>query len=550
MPNEGAASKYIKRYGFLKDQYKKGFEAQQKDVSDYILTNRGFFPDSGQQPNQGDPSNTEIIDPEATRAVLIYAAGMQGGLTSPARPWARFKMQDPDLGKFGPVREWLNMVEKIFYSTYSQSNFYQAIYTDYIELVGFCTSCLVQEESFKTIINFRNQTAGTYFIQENQYGTVDTVYRLVPMIAKNIIQKFGEKNVRQAIKTSAEKNPYQFFDVVHAVQPNNEREPILINSQNKAFESVYFEPSVSQKLLMKSGFEDMPFHVARYSISGGDVYGRGPGFDEMGNVKQLQEMQETSYIALHKEIDPPMAGPSAMIDDMDTLPGGVTPWDGGQKPEKLYDVKLNISETEKKIERLQEKIKEGFFNDVFLMISNTPGIQPDTATAVMEKKEEKLMMLGPIIDRTIFEKLDPCIERSLGILWRGGYLPPPPEEMQDQEMDIEYISLLAQAQKLIGSSSLKALSGYVGELALIDESAVDKLNVDAAIDEYGDMVGVAPGVINDADTVDAIRQQRADQQQAMLEQQQMQEMVGGAKSLSETDTEGKNMLTDIAGAVQ
>ncbi len=546
--SEGKASKYTQRLTYLKNQYNQGWRDQQQDVSSYMLPNRGFFVDQGQIPNEGDQTNSQIIDSEATRAIMIFAAGMQGGLTSPSRPWLRLKMGDPDLSKFGPVKEWLSNVEKVLYAAYSQSNFYQAIYTDYIELIGFCTSCLYQESGINTVLNFKNQTAGSYYIQDNSMGIVDTVYRTIQMIAKNMMERFGDAN-RQPIKEAAKKNPYQFFKVAQAVQPNNERDIALIDGENKVYESVYFEPGESDNILLKSGFEENPFHVARYSLSGGDVYGRGPGFDEMPNTKQLQEMQRTTYIALHKEIDPPIVAPSSMIDNMDDLPGGITPWDGGEKPEKLYDVKLNISQTEGKIESLQQKIKEGFFNDIFLMISQSPGVQPLNDAELFARKEEQFTMLGPIIDRTIFEKLDPIVERSLGILFRGGFLPPAPEEIQGQQLDIEYISLLAQAQKSIGSTSLKQFGGYVAELASLNPNALDKLNIDEAINEFGDMVGVSPTVINSDDEVAEIREQRALQQQQLLEQQQTQEMVQGAKTLADTDTGSKNALTDIAGAV-
>lgn len=545
METTGKASEYIKRRKFLMDQYGQGWKNQHRDVSLFLLPNRGYFDDTS-NPNQGQETGDEIVDPEGTRSVMIFAAGMQGGLTSPARPWARFRMQDPGLNKYGPVKEWLNQVEKIFYAAYSQSNFYQVIYTDYIELIAFCTSCLLQEEGRNTVLNFRNQTAGTYYISTNSEGVVDTIFRDVPMIAKNIVERF--KKVPEKIQNSAKKDPYKFFTVCQAVLPNNEREIGFVDGMNKPFKSVYFQPDVSDNILLQSGYEENPFHVSRYDVSGADVYGRGPGFDQMPNVKQLQEMQQTKYLALHKDVERPMLVPPSMIDDYDDLPGGVTPWEGGARPEELYKPNVKIGELKEDIRDLQEKVREGFFNDIFLMISSA-GESYKNIPHIMEQKEEKLMMLGPIVDRTIYEKLDPIVERSLGILMRGGYLPPAPPEMDQQEMEIEYISILAQAQKRIGSSTLQEFGGYVAELATIKEDALDKMDFDQAIDEFGDMIGVSPKVIRDGDQVAEIREQRAQQQQTELEAQQIMDTIAGAKTLSETDTEGANALTDIAGVV-
>ncbi|MBU2652688.1 MAG: head-tail connector protein, partial [Bacteroidetes bacterium] len=463
----GDASEYNKRLKYLESQYGDGWKTKHQEITDFILPSRGYYQQT--PASQGRETSSQIIDPEATRAVMIFAAGMMGGMTNPSRPWIRVRMQDQDLSKYGPVKAWLDRVEKILYFAYSQSNFYQCIYTDYIELIGFCTSCLLQEAGKNTLLNFSNKTAGTYYIQANSEGLVDTTYVITPMIAKNMIERFGDR-CRQDIRTAAEKNPYQFFNVCHAVQPNDERKIGLIDGVNKMFQSVYFEPGQNDNILLKSGFEENPYHVSRYDTAASDVYGTGASFENLPNVKQLQEMQATEYIVIHKNAEPPVLVPSGMINDFDDLPGGITPWDGSTaKPERVYTVDSDISKMELKIEKLQTKITEGFFNDIFRMATSRPGVQPVNTAQIAQENEEKLILLGPLINRTIYEKLDPIVSRSLGILFRGGFLPPAPPEIQGQQLDTEYISLLAQAQKRIGSASLREFGAYVIELAMVKQ---------------------------------------------------------------------------------
>jgi len=180
------------------------------------------------------------------------------------------------------------------------------------------------------------------------------------------------------------------------------------------------------------------------------------------------------------------------------------------------------------------------------MISSQDRIQPETAREIQEKHEEKLLILGPVLERNQNELLDPLIDNVFEYALAANLFPPPPEEMQGQEINVEYVSMLAQAQKSVGIGSIDRLLGQVGGMAQFNPAILDKLKPDEIVDAYADMLGVAPSLIMANADVAIIRKQRAE---ALAKQQQLQAIQQGAetmKTMSETETpEGGNALDQI-----
>ncbi|MFH1090479.1 MAG: portal protein, partial [Pseudomonadota bacterium] len=269
MPEE-RHQKILRRLQALESQ-RSQWEALWREVSEYILPSRGFF--SGQTPNQGETRQDRILDGTATRAVRVLAAGLQGGLTSPARPWFRLGLADRELMSFSPVREYLDECERRLYGAFSRSNFYSAIHAVYTELSGFGTAVLYEEQDPAKGVSFKVITAGEYCLAEGHQGLVDTVYRKFWMTARQMVQRFGDR-VSTRVKDAAAANPDEFFLVVHAVQPRSDRRPGKADKADMEWESVYLEFDRSDGLLQAGGYEEFPFMAPRWGASGADVYGR------------------------------------------------------------------------------------------------------------------------------------------------------------------------------------------------------------------------------------------------------------------------------------
>ena len=168
-----------------------------------------------------------------------------------------------------------------------------------------------------------------------------------------------------------------------------------------------------------------------------------------------------------------------------------------------------------------------------------------TATEVAERHEEKLLMLGPVLERLHNELLSPLIDMTFTRMVEAGVLLPPPPELQGMELSVEFVSMLAQAQRAIGTNSVDRFVGNLGVVANMKPDVLDKFNGDAWVDAYADMLGVDPNMLVGGEQVAMIRENRnialaAKEQQAAIHQQALI-----AKDLSQAQTTEPSALTNV-----
>lgn len=523
-----------------------------RELSENILPRKGQFLET--KFNDGREKYNKIIDNTATLASRRLAAGMMAGVTSPARPWFKLGTPDADLNKFSPVREWLHDVQKIMMYTYSRSNVYNILHQLYAEKGVFGTGAMSLIEDAEDMVRGYQFTIGSYMVATSERLSVDTLYRDVPMTVLQVVNKFGYKNCSTAVKNLYDSKKYDaWIPVRHCVEPNSWRDPQYKDARNKSFISVYWEKGGdSEALLSVSGFDEFAIMAPRWEVSGADIYGNGPGAMCLGDVKQLQVQQKQKGKGIEKMVNPTMNAPvSAKNQVLTTLPGGVNFIDtisGGQKFEPAYSINPQIGELKEDMYEVQQRIKAAFYEDLFMMLAQSNRRQI-TAREIEERHEEKLLQLGPVLERENDELLDPLIDRTFSILMRNGKLPPPPKDLEGMDLKVEYISLMAQAQKAIGTASIERFAGFAGELSAVNPGVLDNVDMDETLVEYGDLVGVPPKLIRARNDVDRIRKANAQRQQQLEQAALTSEAIQGAKVLSETDTENKNALTDMVGGL-
>lgn len=547
MAAETKRQRFERRLAALKSE-RVNWEPTWRDLSEYFQPWRGRFVAS--DVNQGDRRNNKIVDNTGTLALRTLASGMMAGITSPARPWFKLEVPDPDLMESANVKRWLFDVEHRMRTHLARSNIYNTLHQTYTELGLFATGGMVIVEDDDDIFRGVPLTAGSFYIATNAAGMVDTVYREFKMTVRQMVDRFGYKNCSEQVQGMYDSGTLeQWVDVVHLVEPNDERDPDKRDNRNMKFRSVHYEPGSSgSELLSESGFEEFAGMFPRWDVLGEDVYGYGPGYEALGDCKALQTDQRMKGKAVAKMVDPPMNVPSTMKSKgrYSLLPGAVNYVDvannGNAKAEPAHNVNLPLNYVLEAIQDNQQRIKRAFFEDLFLMLAND-NRSNITAREIAERHEEKLLMLGPVLERLQSELLNPLIDRVFGILFRNGYLPDPPEELQGVELRVEYVSIMAQAQKLVGTGAIERLASFAGNLAGADPTVLDKIDTAQMIDEYGQAVSAPPRVIRSDEQVEEIRQQRAAREQAAQMAQSGQQAAQGAKLLSEADTGGDNALT-------
>ena len=531
---------------------RSSFDPHWRELSDFINPRGSRFLVT--DVNRDDRRNTKIVDPTATLAARTLSSGMMSGITSPARPWFKLATPDPDMMDYGPVKLWLEVVQRRMNEVFNKSNIYQSLPLLYASLGNYSTGAMAVLEDDSDVIRTMMFPIGSYYMANSARGSVDTCFRKFSMTVRQLVMEFGLNNVSDSVKGMWDSGNYEsWIEVIHAVYPNIDRDTAKLNSKNKPVKSVYYEVGGdSDKLLRESGFDEFPIMAPRWEVNGEDVYGSScPGMIALGQVKALQLEQKRKSQLIDKATNPPMVGPSSLRNQrVSLLPGDITYIDqvtgqDGFKP--AYLVNPNTADLLADIQDTRQIINSAYFVDLFMMLQNI-NTRSMPVEAVIEMKEEKLLMLGPVLERLNDECLNPLIDRTFSIMARKNLLPPPPDVLQGMPLRIEYISVMAQAQKSIGLSSLSSTVGFIGQLAQDKPEALDKLNVDQAIDAFAEMSGVSPTVIVPQEQVEQVREQRAQQQQ----QQQMVAMgmaaAQGAKTLSEAQTADPSVLTALSNA--
>lgn len=548
MPGDQPGTKrgYTKRLQALTQEV-QDWEEHWREISRFIIPRNGRFLDN--EHNDGSKRNQDILDSTGTRALRILAAGMMAGMTSPARPWFRLTTPDPELAERQPVKEWLHEVTERMRSVYARSNAYRALHASYEELGAFGTGPVLWMEDFNTVMRGYPMTAGEYRLAQDGRFVVDTLYRDFQMTVGQMVAEFGRKNVSDPVRNQYDNGNYDDWrKVVHAIEPRRDRDVSKKDAKNKPWRSVYFEPGGDKEhFLRESGFDEFPVTAPRWARVGNDVYGRSPGMEALPDVRQLQHEQKRKGLAIDLLTNPPVNAPAEMKGMVDTMPGGVNyteTADQGKYVQPVFQTGLDLNALFQDVAEVKQRINETFYADLFLMISNDQRSNI-TAREIQEQNEEKLLMLGPVLERLHSEQLDPLIDRTFSIMLRNGLVPPPPPELQGMDLKVEYVSMLAQSQKAVATQSLDRYVGMIGSLAQMDQRALDKMNTDQVVDSYSEMLGVPPDTVVGNDQAALIRQQRQQQQQQAQAMQGVQDTAEAAETLSKADTGGNNALTQM-----
>lgn len=563
-----------KQFQILKAQLeneRSSFKSHWQDLGEYIMPRRPRF--TVNDTNKGERRNLKIYDSTATLAARTLRSGMMSGVTSPARPWFRLTTPDPDLAENENVKNWLHICTDRMTAIFLKSNIYNVLPIVYGDMGTFGTAALAIEEDMESVIRGYPFSIGSYLISNDERGKVTVFVRDFRMTVRQLVNKFGrdEKgDIDWSVFSEMVRNQWEngmketWVDVTQVVKENPDFDPKKLHSKYKKFLSVYYESGTSlngstaiddtyDTFLSESGFDYFPVLCPRWEVTAEDVYGTEcPGMTALGDIKQLQTQTKRIAQALEKKVNPPMVGPTSLRNQKASiLPGDITysdARDGSQAFKPAHEINFQVSELQELQGEIRQRISRSFFEDLFLMLANSDR-RDITAREIDERHEEKLLALGPVLEQLNQDLLDPLIDITFRIMLKQGQVPPPPKELQGQDLKVEYLSILAQAQKVAGIGGIERFAQFVGQLAAQDPTAVDNVDIDKLVDVYGDLTSVPPAILRTPDQVAQIRTARQKQQQAKAQAEMMQQGSMAAKNLSQADTSGgagnSNALTDL-----
>lgn len=537
------------------------------EIAQFVQPTRSpFCPTIGTASQRSRAKPNKLNDGYGIRASEVMQNGMMSGLSSPSRPWFKTKHPDPAISKFHQVKQWNATVDQMMLDFMASTNLYGALKTGYGEIGRFGTEAGYIEEHWRRGAVVHPLTFGEYWLGIGDDLEPDTLLRWCPMTVRTLVGKYvadawdkrqlNWENVAPWVKQQWDAGSYDAsVNILHLCEPNPAWMPHEFGPRGMAYREVYWDPRDDRKdkVLRRGGVHEKPFWAARWDIAGSSPYGVGPGWNALADLKDLQVQKRRKGDATDAAVKPAMTAPASV--KLKTAPGSVTHVSQADKDliKSVYQVDYRAIEViGKDVQDCRGAVGEYFYIDLFLAITEMDGIQPRNNEEIFSRNEEKLAQLGPVIERVNGEKLAVGIDRVFGICSRRGMFPDAPEELHDVALEVDFISILAQAQRAVGLSITERSLGFLGNMSAKWPAVLDNVDEDAVALDYLSRTGFPADGIRDPRKRDAIRASRASEIAAKQAQEAMPSMAQGAQAaelLSRTDLRGQPLLDALVPGV-
>lgn len=512
----------LQRYESLKN-IRGYYEPVWKELVKYMAPFYGCFsPDE----KIGQRTMRYIFDHHAGHCIDTLVGGLSSYATSPALPWFRLVANDDSFKYDHEAQKWLGAVQSIIFDVLRKSNTYNSLHELYANLCIFGTAASIVVEDPVNVIHHHVLPVGSFCIQNNEKGEVDTLYREFILTAAQAVKEFGINQVSRAIRESYYRgNLENEFRFIHAIEPRADRNPASASNLDMPYASYYIELGNDEdKILRESGYPYFPCICPRWQVSGLEPYGISPAFNALPDVKQLQHVTYRKAELFDNLVEPPLQVPFNARQTPISLNSKAinyvasTASDQAIKP--ILQSTGNIDVVSNEVDKLHMRIEKAFFYDMFLMLQNFATTRK-TAAEVYGLKEEKMTILGPVVERLQQECQAPLINIPYTILQRAGALPEPPASIGGKSFDIEFEGLLAQSQKSVDINPINQFIATIQSLSASLPDVVDRIDPDGTVDILSNRFAIDAHLLRSKSDADAIRQQRAQIQQ------QQQELAAG-----------------------
>lgn len=504
------------------------WETHWQEIADFIVPRKNTITN---QKTPGQKRSVQVVDSTGIQSNELLAGALHGLLTNPNAFWFELTTGDVKLDREDDVRMFLQESTRSIHNVLNNSNFQTEIHELYIDICAFGTSCMYIEEDSRDTVRFSTKFIAEFMVEENSRGQVDQIYREWHWSATKLVQEFGITKVSKKVREAYEKGKEDKFCVHHAVYSREMVDP----NHRSAFKfiSQYTLPDCDHEL-KEEGYREFPYVVPRFTKAAGEKYGRSPGMNALPEVKTLNKMTETMIIGAQKVVDPPVQMPDdGFIMPIVVLPGGINYYRSGTqdfiKP-IFNDTRIDFGY--QAMDERRKRVRESFYVDQ-LQLQQGPQM---TATEVLQRTEEKMRLLGPMLGRQQSELLRPLIDRTFDIMVRQGKIDMTkiPTVLKGKKIDVKYSSLIAKSQRLAEGQNLLRVMEAVTPFANADASVLDNINGDQAFRVIADVYGLPQEVIRTQKEVDGKRKARAEAQQAALDQERARQQTDAAPKMADT----------------
>lgn len=527
-----------------------------QDLADFIQPMRGKWVVA--DIHRGNRRNQRIYDNTATIAARTLDSGMMSGITNPARPWFRVTVPDPDMAERDDIKAWCHVVQQRMFTVLGRSNAYTTLQQAYGDLGTFGTAAVMIEKDAESIVRFESFPIGSYFLGTDATHRVNVFAREFSMTVAQLVEQFPDAPYSLATQGLIQNKKWrESVQVAHLICPNAYHDASSARNSDMPFRSYYWEigsgreqegPHNAEGFLRVSGYQRFPVMGLRWEVGAGESYGTNcPGMTSLGDIRELQLLTKRYAQAVEKMVNPPMQAPAAMrnqrmsfgANDVTFVPVV------GQPIQPSQVVNVPLDHLLERIRTVAQRIDTAYFADLFLMMANDERAQRATATEIGVRQEEKLLALGPMLERLNDDGLNPMIDLVFDAMGEAGLFPEAPESMQGMDLKIEYVSIMAQAQRLVGVGGMERFANMTASLAAAMPDVLDVVNVERWGQRYGDMLGLDPDIVNSPEEVAAIREQRAAAQAEVQQAEAAKMQADAVQKLGSVRTDEPSLLNEM-----
>lgn len=488
------------------------------------------------QTSEGERRTEDLYDGTPMQAARALANALGAMLRPEGEDWHRIRAVEDADEATDEAKDWLADVDERMRAAFEapKARMRQALGEADGDLVVLGTAVIFIGEGDNNLLfqTLHLKDALPFF---GETGNPEGMFRDQRFTVRQAVARFGLEKLSEKIKQSHDNDKLdEYVNFVHAVVPREEGRVGALLARNLPWADLWIETD-AEKLVSSGGFHEFPFAIPRWDTSSGEEYGRSPGMIALPDSETAQAMGSTLLVAGQRAADPPLAVPDdSVFDAPNTHPGGLAYYDlesaraVGRIPIAPLDSGGNIPLTRDMQDDTRNQIWNAFFRNVLRLPVDGPEM---TATEIIERKEEFIREIGPVFGRMEPDYTAQVVERPFNIMLRAGAFLPIPEVLRGRNVRFEYQSPVKRLRQQIEAAAARAWAEEMVNLSQFKPEALDLINVDALGRFSAEAAGLPNDIVNSAEEVAALRQQRAEAQAAALQAQQLQQGVDAASTV-------------------
>tara|TARA_R100001230_G_C5651181_1_gene156324 strand:+ start:1 stop:912 length:912 start_codon:yes stop_codon:yes gene_type:complete len=283
---------------------------------------------------------------------------------------------------------------------------------------------------------------------------------------------------------------------------------------------------------MESGFDEMPYSVARFYKTNYEKYGRSPALEVAATLPMINRMEVSRLRGAERVSNPPWLAPNDnSVRRISNDQGSIIYWNAGNplsKPEQLRPAD-NVVVNDQMITKKEQEVLDAFYVPLFNPLMNKQNM---TAFESAERLNLSLQFLTPAVNRLNKYFVTPILERAFSIMLREKvFTELEIEDLSDESLEFDLVGKASIASRQIELFGTMTALQQMMQIAQFKPEILDNVNADKTARFIQEVNMVPVDLQLSEDSVAELRGQKA---QAAQQAAQQKELMGAADMYSKT----------------